>query len=34
VPGVVLLAGGELLKLVLRARRKARTPTVATAPAT
>ncbi len=34
VPGVVLLAGGELLKIVLRARRKARTPTVATAPAT
>jgi Ca2+-transporting ATPase len=33
VPGVVLLAGGELLKIVLRSRRKAKEPTVATVPA-
>jgi len=34
VPGVVLLAGGELLKVVLRSRRKAKMPSVATVPAT
>ena len=34
VPGVVLLAGGELLKIVLRARRKAKKSTVATVAAT
>ena len=30
VPGVVLLVGGELLKVVLRTRRKAKKPAVAT----
>ena len=33
VPGVVLLVGGELLKIVLRSRRKAKKPTAAPVPA-
>jgi Ca2+-transporting ATPase len=33
VPGVVLLVGGERLKVVLRSRRKAKKPTAASVPA-
>ena len=33
VPGVVLLIGGELFKIVLRSRRKAKQPTAAPVPA-